>query len=157
MKTDTFTAAPKLDEIGFDNPFNVDDVQIYFCHHVLRLVVFGKGCRADIQTEPQGWILRLHTTEERHIPFSDTIEIPVIGISIDALNATLQRALEEPVQRVKVEQKDIYERAKREVAQQLKKSSLCVQLLHPITKAHLHCFWAGENYVLHHQTESVTC
>ena len=46
MKTDTFTAAPKLDEISFDNPFNVDDVQIYFCHHVLRLVVFGMTYQA---------------------------------------------------------------------------------------------------------------
>lgn len=142
MKLDTFFPCEDIERIAFDKCTGLDEVQIYFCHHVLNLVVFGMKDRSRTCVET-GWILRIQNSEERHIPFDDVVQLPVIGMSIAAVNKAIEGGTSETVERVKVTQKDIFHNAKRESKQLLLKSRVKIDLLHPVTKEVLHCFWQG--------------
>lgn len=132
-----------MEPISFASCVGVDDVQMYFCHHVLSLVVFGKKERTSTDPAPSGWILQITNNEGRDIPFDDVIEVPLIGLPFGAILKSLEGCLAEAVQRIKVEKKDIYIGAKRECKQFLPKEQIKIDLLHPVTKEVLHCFWQG--------------
>lgn len=142
MKTDTYIACDDIERIAFDKCTGLDVVQIYFCHHVLNLVVFGMKDRHSTCIE-SGWILRIQSSEERNIPFDDVVQLPVIGMPVVVVNKAIEGCTAEAVERIKVAEKHIYINAKRESKQLLLKSHVKIDLLHPVTNEVLHCFWQG--------------
>lgn len=145
MKTDTFFPCDDIERFAFQQCTGIDVVQIYFCHHVLNLVVFGMKDRHGTCIE-SGWILRIQSSEERNIPFDDVVQLSVIGMPVLVINKAIEGCTAEAVERIKVAEKDIYINAKRESKQLLLKSHVKIDLLHPVTKEVLHCFWQGSQF-----------
>lgn len=147
MILNTFAPVGAFDPITFQARSTVEDVQVYFCHHILSFVVFGCTCKGTCPAcTKQGWVVRVTTNEQRNVPFEDVIEVPILGIGLQAVNDALERSLLEEVRCLKIQHKLIYRTAKREYILTLAKEHIKVELINPNTKETLHCFWQGSEF-----------
>lgn len=142
MNLNTFTPVAIDAPVMFEAVREVEDVQLYFCHHLLSLITFGKKKSTPVKHQ-KGFTLVLACNEDREAPHPAKIVFFAPEVSVATLNESLLKSFDDDAKCLKVETKEIYRGARFDSLQYFNKDHLQIYLINPVTEEPVHVFWKG--------------